>query len=95
MSFQSKKISSLLAAIAVTGSLSMPAAPEEWERSADGIIVPVNGTFLKVQVYADNVVRIACSGDRNFFDRKSVVTEPKRVVKTDWSVKYEKDEMII
>ena len=85
----------LIAALTIAGPCSTQAAPEPLEKSADGVIVPVNGTFLKVQVYADNIVRIACSKDRSFFDRKSVVTQPKRAVKTRWSVKSENGETVI
>ena len=75
----------LFAAIAVTGSLSMQASPNPPEKLVDGVVVPIKDTFLKVEVYGDNIVRIACAKDGAFFARKSVVTEPKRAVKTDWS----------
>jgi hypothetical protein len=65
------------------------------EKLADGIVVPLKDTFLKVEVYGDNVVRIACAKDRAFFARKSVMTEPKRAVKTDWSLKTENGEAIL
>ena len=90
-----KEIFPLLTALAIAGSAPASAAPKPFDKSADGIIVPVNGAFLKVQVYADNVVRIACAKDRAFFDRKSVVTEPKRVVKSDWSVKNQNGEAVL
>ncbi len=72
--------------------LSQPATPE---KLADGIVVPLKDTFLKVEVYGDNVVRIACAKDRAFFARKSVMTEPKRAVKTGWSLKTESGEAIL
>jgi alpha-D-xyloside xylohydrolase len=72
--------------------LNQAAAPE---KLADGIVVPLKDTFLKVQVYGDNVVRIACAKDRAFFARQSVITEPKRAVKTDWSLKTENGEAIL
>ena len=65
------------------------------KKLADGILVPLKDTFLKVEVFGDNVVRIACAKDRAFFARKSVMTEPKRAVKTDWSLKTENDEAIL
>jgi hypothetical protein len=83
------KYLSFLTAIVIAVSWSAGAAPKPPEKVADGIVVPVNDTFLKVQVYAGNVVRIACARDRAFFDRQSVVTEPKRAVKTDWSLRTE------
>ncbi len=65
------------------------------EKLKDGIVVPLKDTFLKVEFYGDNVVRIACAKDRAFFVRKSVMTEPKRAAKTDWSLKTENGEAIL
>ena len=90
-----KDFLSLFAAIAVAGSLSAQALPNPPEKLADGIVVPVKDTFLKVEVYGDNVVRIACAKDRAFFARKSVMTEPKRAAKAGWSVKTENGETIL
>ncbi|MGB7768198.1 MAG: TIM-barrel domain-containing protein [Verrucomicrobiia bacterium] len=89
------KLSALLVAMVAAGQLSTQATPSAPEKVADGIVVPLPATFLKVEVYADNVVRIACAKDRAFFNRQSVVTEPKRVVKTDWSLKTENGEAIL
>ncbi|HUZ07189.1 MAG TPA: hypothetical protein VMV89_06840, partial [Candidatus Paceibacterota bacterium] len=75
-----------MALLAVQGQIFAQTAGTP-EKLADGIVVPINDTFLKVQFYAPDVVRIACAKDRAFFDRKSVVTEPKTAVKTDWSLK--------
>jgi alpha-D-xyloside xylohydrolase len=63
--------------------LSRSVAPE---KLADGIVVPLKDTFLKVEVYGDNVVRIACAKDRAFFARKSLAAEPKRAAKTSWTL---------
>ena len=90
-----KRFLPLFAAIAVTGSSSMQALPNVPEKLADGIIVPLNDTFLKVEVYGDNIVRIACAKDRAFFARQSVMTEPKQAVKTDWSLKTENGEAVL
>ena len=90
-----KDFLSLFAAIAVAGSLPAQASPNPPEKLADGIVVPVKDTFLKVEVYGDNVVRIACAKDRAFFARKSVMTEPKRAAKAGWSVKSENGETIL
>jgi len=65
------------------------------EKLKDGIVVPLKDTFLKVEFYGDNVVRIACAKDRAFFARKSVMTEPKRAVKTKWSLKIENGVAIL
>ena len=65
------------------------------QKLSDGIVVPLKDTFLKVEVYGDNVVRIAGAKDRAFFARKSVMTEPKRASKTKWSLKTENGEAIL
>jgi alpha-D-xyloside xylohydrolase len=93
--FMQTRLPVLFAAILAAGLLSTHAAPGAPEKVADGIVVPLPDTFLKVQVYADNMVRIACAKDRTFFDRQSVVTEPKRAVKTAWSLKTENGEAIL
>jgi alpha-D-xyloside xylohydrolase len=51
------------------------AAPE-FEKLPDGIIVPVSDTFLKVELRADNIVRVACANDRRFFDHASLAMIP-------------------
>jgi alpha-D-xyloside xylohydrolase len=82
-------------ALVAVSQLSTHAAPNLPEKLADGMIFPINDTFLKVQVYADNVVRIAYAKDPAFFHRESVVTEPKRIVKTNWSLKTENGEAVL
>jgi hypothetical protein len=92
---RSGKLLLFFVSITAATQLSTRALPNPPEKVADGVVVPVNDTFLKVQVYADNVVRITCAKDRAFFNRQSVVTEPKRLVKTDWSLKNENGEAIL
>ena len=65
------------------------------ERIADGIIVPLQGAFLKVEFYAPDIVRVACAPDRAFFDRKSVTMGPEPAVKTSFSVKTQNSEAIL
>src|SRR5947209_14811615 len=56
------------------------------EKVTDGIIVPIGDTFLKVEVCADDVVRVASATDRTFFARESLAVGPKRVAKVDCSL---------
>ncbi len=70
----------------------MPAQAAAWEKVNDGIIVPVGSTFLKVQVCADDIIRVACSKDRMFFARKSLSVEPAHNFKSDWKLKTTDDE---
>jgi len=84
-----------IALIAVCGRSFAQTPGNPPEKLADGIVVSVNGTFLKVQFYAPDVVRIACAKDRAFFTRESVVTEPKKTIKTRWSLKTENGEAVL
>ena len=59
------------------------AAPE---KLADGIVVPINGTFLKVEVFADNVIRIAAAKDRAFLAHSTPATEVRHQEKTRWKL---------
>ena len=43
---------------------------------ADGIVVPVGDAWLKVEIRADNVIRVACAKDRAFFTHPSLAVEP-------------------
>ena len=67
-------IGALLFALALP--LSTPAAAPE--QVADGIIIPIGDKFLKIQVCADNIIRVAEAGDRAFFSRASLSVEPQR-----------------
>src|SRR5471032_301191 len=89
------KYAILISLIAVHGQIFAQTAGSPPEKLSDGIVVPINGSFLKVQFYASDVVRIAFAKDRAFFTRQSVVTEPKKAVKTDWSLKTENGEAIL
>ena len=84
-----------IALIAVCGQTFAQTSVNPPEKLADGIVVPINDTFLNVQFYAPDVVRIACAKDRAFFNRDSIVTEPKKAIKTRWSLKMENGEAIL
>ncbi len=53
--------------------LSGPAkSPTDVVRVADGIVVPWEGNFLKIQVCADDIIRVACARDAAFFEHPSL-----------------------
>ncbi len=56
------------------------------EKLSDGVVVTVGGAFLKVEVCANDVIRVAYSRDRAFFARKSLVAEVKRCEPTEWQL---------
>ena len=77
----------ILAALMVANSpLPAPAANRSPEKLSDGIIVPLNGSFLKLEVFADNVIRVASAKDRAFFARSTPATEVRRKEKTRWKL---------
>jgi alpha-D-xyloside xylohydrolase len=60
---------------------SKPAPPEG---VADGVVVATGGGFLKLEVVADDVIRIAYARDRAFFDKKSVAAGARRRGESKW-----------
>ena len=56
-----------------------PAAP-------DGIVIPVAGGFLKIEVVAADVVRVAFAPDSAFFARKSLAAGERAVEQVPWKV---------
>jgi alpha-D-xyloside xylohydrolase len=80
------KCLALTALFLANSPLPAPAANRSPEKLADGIIVPLNGSFLKIEVFADNVVRVASAKDRAFFARSTPATEVRRKEKTRWKL---------
>src|SRR5262245_62009904 len=70
--------------LAVPGAASASAAT--LERGPDGIVVPVAGGVLKIEVCADDIVRVAHATDRAFFTRPSLATAPKRCAPAPWKL---------
>jgi alpha-D-xyloside xylohydrolase len=68
------------------------AAPE---KLPDGIVVTLHDAFLKVEVCAADVIRVAYSPDRTFFARKSLVAEARRCEPTRWQLTAELQEAIL
>ena len=69
------------AAIALFGLLAAGAAGAAGagspvEKSADGIVVSLDGHFLKLEVRADDIIRVAYAKDRAFFERASIAVLP-------------------
>ena len=76
----------LAALFSANSLLPAPAANRSPEKLSDGIIVPLNGSFLKLEVFADNVIRVASAKDRAFFARSTPATEARRKEKTRWKL---------
>ena len=72
-----------------------PSQPPKVEKVADGVIVPLQGAFLKVEFCAPDIVRVVCAPNRAFFDHKSVTLGPEPAAKTSFSVKTQNSETIL
>ena len=80
--------------IVANGSLSaQPASqvqpPARLEKTADGIVIPLDDTCLKVEVWADNVVRVVTAKDRADFAHSSPATAVRQQEKTRWKLATE------
>ncbi len=73
----------LLPAGAARAQETKPAAPE---KVADGVVVAVSDGFLKLEVVADDVVRVAFAKDRAFFDKRSVAAGVRKASATKWDL---------
>jgi len=62
---------------------AQPAGPVE--RLTDGIVLPVGGNFQKIEIRAENIVRIAYARDRAFFGRSSIAVVPAGPY-TPWTI---------
>jgi alpha-D-xyloside xylohydrolase len=65
------------------------------EKQADGIIVPIHDGFLTLQVRADNIIRVAYSKDRSFFDRKSLAVLPRQGSIAGWRTSRDGNQITI
>ncbi|HEY1787745.1 MAG TPA: TIM-barrel domain-containing protein [Verrucomicrobiae bacterium] len=84
-----------LAVIMLAGAPAANAANGVPERLSDGVLIPLGDQFLKLEVCADNVIRVAVSPDASFSSRKSLSAGGRHDVKTHWSLKSEKGEAIL
>src|SRR5690242_14804199 len=65
------------------------------EKQSDGVVIPVHDGFLKIAVCSEDVFRIAYSGDRTFFDRKSLVIVGCPSAPGDWKLTTTSSEATI
>jgi len=76
----------LLSGTLIIGSFTAHASPDEPQKMKDGVVIPVGHDFLKLEVCADDVIRVARAPDPAFFSRKSISAGVRHDAKTDWSV---------
>ncbi|HXC35522.1 MAG TPA: TIM-barrel domain-containing protein [Candidatus Acidoferrales bacterium] len=75
--------------IALAGVPNARGQAGEPQKLKDGVLIPIGAEYLKLEVCADNVIRVAASPDRSFFARKSLAAGGRHDEKTKWSLKSE------
>ncbi|MGH7980886.1 MAG: TIM-barrel domain-containing protein, partial [Limisphaerales bacterium] len=80
-----RKIVSLLCA----GVLAVALGGRVWaagiEKLKDGVVIPIGGQYLKLEVCAASVIRVAASPDASFFSRKSLAAGGRHDAKIHWT----------
>jgi alpha-D-xyloside xylohydrolase len=61
------------------------------ETAADGIVIDWGGNYLKLQVRAENIIRVAYAKDRAFFDRASIDVLPAAGAIPKWTLATPRD----
>jgi len=78
----------LCAAFVTTLSISRSATAtgtDSFERTADGVVLSVDGGWLKLQPRGENMVRVAFAKDRGFFERESLIVVPSNSPAPKWT----------
>jgi alpha-D-xyloside xylohydrolase len=65
------------------------------EKQADGVVLALDNAFLKIEVRADNVVRVAYAKDQAFFSRPSLVVQPRSGPGVPWELTTASDEATV
>jgi alpha-D-xyloside xylohydrolase len=65
-------------AVTIAWLSALPAAAAELVRKSDGVEVKVGDGILKLEVCAEDIVRVAFAKDADFFARRSLAAAPKR-----------------
>ena len=73
-------------------TLPTHASAASLQKLKDGVIIPIGDKFLKLEVCADNVIRVAVSPDQSFFSRKSLSAGDRHNLKTHWTLNSTGDD---
>lgn len=85
----------LVLSLTLPGTFRAPAETiGEPVRVPDGVIIPVGSDLLKLQVCADDVIRVACARNRAFFDHQSLAIPENRHIK-DWKLEVGADAVTL
>jgi len=93
LDLHSKSVIARISCLAALLALPLQAAgPQAGSKAAaveklpDGIVLRAGENFLKIEVCADDVIRVAYAPDRAFFARKSLMTAPRKPEKPVWKL---------
>ena len=84
-----------LAPIAAAIQLCAQVPAEPPQKVDDGVLFHVGGSLLKLEICADNIIRVAYAKDPSFFARKTLAAGVRQDVHTQWSFKTENDEAVL
>ena len=85
----------LFVPIATAVQLSAQVSPASPEKLDDGVLFKVGGDWLKLEVCADNIIRVAYAKEPAFFARKTLAAGVRHDVRTEWSLKTENGEAVL
>ncbi len=74
-----------IAGLLCCGNLLISAAPAP-EKLPDGLLLPCDGGFLKIEVRAEDIMRVAYAKDRAFFARGSLAVLPPSDAQPAWTL---------
>jgi alpha-D-xyloside xylohydrolase len=75
----------LLLGIILAGSTTAFASSNQPQKVKDGVIIPIGNYYLKLEVCADNIIRVARAPDSSFFSRNSLAAGIRYDAKTAWA----------
>jgi alpha-D-xyloside xylohydrolase len=85
----------MFVSLVLLSALRIPAETiGEPARVPDGVIVPVGSNLLKLQVCADDIIRVACAPNRAFFERQSLAI-PESHYSKNWNAEVGASEVTL
>lgn len=85
----SRQFSYLVFLSAFMSSVQFAGAAAEMQKLDDGIVVALPGARLRLQVCAENIIRVAYAPDAAFFERRSLAVLPRRGPIPEWALSHD------
>jgi alpha-D-xyloside xylohydrolase len=93
--FTHRKHPAVFAAVVILAGIASRLAAGAPEKMSDGIIVPFGNAALKIEIRADNIVRVAYAQDRAFFARPSIAVVPGHGPVPSWTLSTTDDAAVL